>query len=89
MATQAFKTEIHFIDGCTDTEIHSTRLTDEAVLKKLFDRKIYQKFPGSWELSFPTEHRSFEDQDFVKVIHMGLRHIYDRDNPNDQGDLFF
>jgi hypothetical protein len=63
-------------------EKHREWLDDEKVLEMLRAKKFYQKFKGSWQLTFPQEHRVFQDSTFDKIINSALCYIFERDNPS-------
>ena len=75
-------TTILTTDGVTVTEKHREWLSDEQVLEMLQKKKFYQNFKGSWQITFPQEHRTFLDSKFDKVISSALRYIFERDNPS-------
>jgi hypothetical protein len=88
ISPEVIKTTFHLIDNTSNWEIHRRGLTDEKVLNTIFQRKYYQHKPGTWKIIFPRQHRSFEDQDFAKVVQAALRYIYERDHP-EEPDYFF
>lgn len=69
-------------DGVTSMEKHREWLSDEKVLELLRNKKFYQHFKGSWQITFPQEHKTFLDSTFDKVIGAALLYIFERDNPS-------
>ncbi len=77
------KSSFSFIDGSSMWELNQKGLTDADVLVKILQKNYYQHKLGSWVVTFPREHRAFEDQEFAKVVQLALRYIYERNNPTE------
>jgi hypothetical protein len=73
-------------DGVTAMEVHREWLDDEKVLELLVKKKFYQKFKGSWQITFPQEHKTFFDSNFDNVVSSALHYIFERDNPSFSDD---
>ena len=69
-------------DGTISMEVHREWLNDEKVLELLIKRKFYQNFKGSWQITFPQDHKTFIESTFENVVSSSLHYIFERDNPS-------
>ena len=74
------RTNLTMTDGCTMMEMHRPGLTDQDVLLK-FNQKYYKNLKGTWQITWPREHKVIKENDLATAIQRGLAYIYERDHP--------
>jgi hypothetical protein len=76
------RTNLTMADGCTMMEMHRIGLTDQDVLLK-FNQKYYKHLKGTWQITWPREHKVIKENDLSTAIQRGLAYIYERDHPEE------